>query len=230
MRRGWLLMAIGLLALILCAPAAARAEKEHADAAAKADQKKNADDFHGELGKEGKQIDRNLFGWAMDLGIWTLVVFLVLLFVLSKFAWKPMMQGLEHRERAIHSALHEAQQARDEAAKLRTQFEEQLRQADDRARQVLDEARRAAERTTAEMTADAQKKIQAEHDRLKREMTREYEQARRDIQSQVGQLATLIAGKVIRRQVNHDDHRQLVDEALAELRQTENGRQKTALV
>jgi F0F1-type ATP synthase membrane subunit b/b' len=61
-------------------------------------------------------------------------------------------------------------------------------------------------------------------------MTREYEQARRDIQTHVAQLATLIAGKVIRRQVNHDDHRQLVDEALAELQQTGDGRRQTAVV
>jgi F-type H+-transporting ATPase subunit b len=222
MRCGWLLMAMGLLALTLCLSTAACAENKHDESAVtKAEE---------EFAHEAEGANRDLFGWAMDLGIWTLVVFLLLLFVLSKFAWKPMMQGLEHRERAIHSALHEAQQARDEAAKLRTQFEEQMRLADDRARQVLDKARRDAERSTAEMTADAQKKIQAEHDRLKREMTREYEQARRDIQTQVAQLATLIAGKVIHRQVNHDDHRQLVDEALAELRQTGDGRRQTAVI
>jgi F-type H+-transporting ATPase subunit b len=222
MRCGWLLMATGLLALTLCLSTAARAENKQGESA--------VSKAEGEFAHNTEEVNRDLFGWAMDLGIWTLVVFLVLLFVLGKFAWKPMMQGLEYRERAIHSALHEAQQARDEASQLRTQFEEQLRAADDRARQLLDEARRAAERSTAEMTADAQKKIQADHERLKREMTREYEQARRDIQTQVAQLATLIASKVIRRQVNHDDHRQLVDEALAELRQTGNGRQETALV
>src|SRR5215469_16747811 len=164
MCRGWLLMAIGLLVLTSCVPAAARVENPPHDGGAKAAE----GNLNKELTEESKEVKRDLFGWAMDLGIWTLVIFLVLLFVLGKFAWKPMMQGLEHRERAIHSALHEAQQARDEAAKLRTQFEEQMRLADDRARQVLDEACRSAERTTAEMTADAQKKIQAEHDRLKR--------------------------------------------------------------
>ena len=226
MCRGWLLMAIALLVLTSCAPATARVENPPHDGGGKVAE----DDLGKELTEEGKEVKHDLFGWAMDLGIWTLVIFLVLLFVLGKFAWKPMMQGLEHRERAIHSALHEAQQARDEAAQLRTQFEEQMRLADDRARQVLDEARRAAERSTAEMTADAQKKIQAEHDRLKREMTREYEQARRDIQTQVAQLATLIASKVIRRQVSHDDHRQLVDEALTELRQVGDGRRQGAVV
>jgi F-type H+-transporting ATPase subunit b len=126
--------------------------------------------------------------------------------------------------------LHEAQQAREEAARLRAQLEEQMRKANDQARTLLDEARRAGERTTAEMVAEAHKKIQAEHERLQREMNLAYAQARRDLQSQAAQLATLVASKVIRRQMNHDDHRQLVEEALAELRQTGDGRQQTALV
>jgi F-type H+-transporting ATPase subunit b len=211
-----------LVALALCVPAA-RAQNKHGG-------HKFEGEVTKELSEESKEVQRDLFAWAMDLGIWTLVVFLVLLFVLSKFAWKPMLQGLEHREQAIHSALHEAQQARDEAQRLKSQFEEQMSKANDQARGVLDEARRAAERTTAEMIAAGHKKIQADQERFQREMTLQYEQARRDIQTQVAQLATLVASKVIRRQVNADDQRQLVDEAVAELRQAGNGRRETAVV
>ena len=230
MRRALLLLGIGLIAFVLCAPAAARAEKKHGDAPAKAGEKNGEDGAGKEISGEDKEVSHDLFGWAMDLGIWTLVVFLVLLAVLGKLAWKPMLQGLEHREKAIHAALHEAQQARDEAAQLRTQFESKMREANDQSRAILDEARRAAERTTAEMTAEAHKKLQADQDRFQRELALQAEQARRDLQMQVAQLATLVASKVIRRQMNHDDHRQLIEEALAELRQVGNGRQQTALV
>lgn len=225
MGRGWLLIGLVLMALTLCAPAAVRsADPPHQGGIQKMEK------VEGEVIEHEAPKKRDLFPWAMDLGIWTLGVFLLLLIVLGKFAWKPMLQGLEHRERAIQTALHEAQQAREEAARLRSQFEEQLHKANDQARSILDEARRAAERTTAEMTAEAHKKMQAEHDRLQREMNLAYDQARRDLQTQAAQLATLVAGKVIRRQMNHDDHRQLIDEALAELRQTGDGRQQTALV
>jgi F-type H+-transporting ATPase subunit b len=218
MQRGWLLLGIGLLALALCAPAVTAEDPKHGDG------------VQEELQHEQKAVKHDLFGWAMDLGIWTLVVFLLLVFVLGRFAWKPLLQGLEHRERAIHSALHEAQQARDEAARIRTQLDEQLRRANDQVRAMLDEARRTAERNTAEMTAEAHKKMQAEQERLQRELQLQYEQARRDIQTQVAQLATLVAGKVIRRQISADDHRQLVDEAVAELRQASDGRRETAVV
>ncbi len=222
MHRGWLVLGIVLLAISLCVPAPARAD-EH-DAA------KPTVHSQGDPKDTSDEAEHDLFGWALDLGIWTLVVFLVLLFVLSKFAWKPMLQGLEHREKAIHSALHEAQQAREEANRLKAQFEEQMRKANDQSREILDEARRAAERTTAEMVAEGHKKIQAEQERFQREMQMQYEQARRDIQTQVAHLATLVASKVIRRQVNADDQRQLVDEAVAELRQAGNGRRESAVV
>src|SRR5438067_9652961 len=54
----------------------------------------------------------------LDLAIWTVVVFLILLFVLSKFAWKPMLQGLQKREQDIHSAIEEAHKTREEARRL----------------------------------------------------------------------------------------------------------------
>jgi F-type H+-transporting ATPase subunit b len=216
-------LGIVLVALSLCASVPVRAADEHPP---------TKDAGHTPAGEkaQSEEAEHDLFGWALDLGIWTLVVFLVLLFVLSKFAWKPMLQGLEHREKAIHSALHEAQLAREEANRLKSQFEEQMRKANDQSREILDEARRAAERTTAEMMAEGHKKIQAEQERFQREMSLQYEQARRDIQAQVAHLATLVASKVLRRQVNADDQRQLVDEAVAELRQAGNGRRETAPV
>jgi F-type H+-transporting ATPase subunit b len=221
MYRGLLMFGVALLALVLCVPTSIRASEPEHGGDAKA--------HDAQAGKaHAEEVDHDLFGEATDLGIWTLAVFLVLLFVLSKFAWKPMMQGLEQRERTIHAALHEAQQAREEAERLRLKLEEQMRHADEQARRLLDEARRAAERTTAEMTAEAQKKIQAEQERLQREMNLAYERARRDLQAQVVQLSTLVAGKAIRRQLNHDDQRQLVEETLAELSQSGNGHQRTA--
>jgi F-type H+-transporting ATPase subunit b len=218
MHRGLCLVGIAVFALALFAPAGLQAKHEDPERV-----------MDKELAKEAGEVNRDLFRPAMDLGIWTLVVFLVLLAVLGKFAWKPMMQGLEHRERAIHAALHEAQQAREETARLRAQLEEQMRKANEQARSLLDEARRAGERTTAEMIAEAHKKIQGEQERLQREMNLAYAQARRDLQSEAANLATLVASKVIRRQMNHDDHRHLVEEALAELRHTGDGQQQTAL-
>src|SRR2546423_14993535 len=67
---------------------------------------------------------RNMFERALDLGIWSLVVFAVLFVVLGKYAWGPMLEGLDKRERDIAAAVEEAKKARDEAADLKRQIAE----------------------------------------------------------------------------------------------------------
>jgi F-type H+-transporting ATPase subunit b len=154
---------------------------------------------------------------ALDLTIWTIVVFLVLLFLLSKLAWKPMMEGLEKRERAIAAAVEESHRARAEAAQLRREIQEEHQKAAERIREALDEARRDAQRLKDEMIAQAKTEIQTERDRLYREIGIARDQALHDLWQQTAQLATLISSKAIRRSLTPEDHRALVDEALNEM-------------
>jgi F-type H+-transporting ATPase subunit b len=155
----------------------------------------------------------------IDLGIWTLVVFLLLLFVLSKWAWGPMLEGLKRREENIRSAQEEAQRAREEAQRMREQFQAEINQANEKVRGMMDEARRDAQRASDEMLAKAKAEIQTERDRLHREIDLARDQALQQIWTQAAQLATQVSSKAIRRQLTPEDHRRLVDEALAELGQ-----------
>src|SRR5207302_5294192 len=83
----------------------------------------------------------------LDLAIWTVVVFLVLVFVLSRFAWKPMLAGLKQREDSIRGALAEAAKAREEAHALRTQLQQEMGQAHEKVRAIIEEAKRDAQAT-----------------------------------------------------------------------------------
>ena len=161
----------------------------------------------------------NLLAPRFDLVLWSLVVFVLLLIVLGKFAWGPMLHGLQRREQNIRSAIEEAQKTREEAQKLRVQFEQQLAKAHENVRDILDEGRRAAQQLTEEMTSKARADIQAEQERRRREIEMAKDQALQELWNQSAQLATLISAKAIRRQLNEEDHRRLVDEALAEVRQ-----------
>jgi len=226
MRRSCLVLLVCLAAWAVFSPGRAwsalperTADEEAARAA------RSATGHEEGAGKEGsEQVD--IFGKALDLGIWTIVVFLVLCFVLGRFAWRPMLEGLEQRERRIHSAVEEAQRARDEAQGLRDQLKKEIDRIEDQRRQVLDEARKVGQQTTDEMVSRAKAEIQAERDRAHRQLETARDQALHDIYAQTAQLATLVASKAIRRQLNHDDQRQLVDEALAELREAGNERQR----
>ena len=169
--------------------------------------------------EEGHGGKRNIFELAIDLGVWTVVVFLVLMFILKKYAWGPMLEGLQKREENLHAAVDEARKAREEAAHLRDFLAQERAKIGEEARKVTEQAHRRGEELVAEMQAEARKLIQEDRDRLLREISMAKDQALKQLWDQTAQLATLVSAKAIQRQISPDDHRRLVDEALAELKQ-----------
>jgi F-type H+-transporting ATPase subunit b len=153
-----------------------------------------------------------------DLGLWSLIVFLGLLFILNKVAWKPMLEGLRNREDNIRRALEDAEQAKKETAELRQKLQSEMDKAQEMVRQTIEEGRRDAQRTADDVLAKAKADIQAERERLKREMDLARDQAIKELWEQTAQLATQVSTKAVGREMNLDDHRRLVDEALAEMR------------
>ena len=115
-------------------------------------------------------------------------------------------------------ALAEAQRARTEGQQMRAELQKEMSGAQDKVRQLMEEARRDAQRAKDEMITDARKEIQGERERLQREIGLARDQALQELWTQTAQLATLVSAKAIRRQLNIEDHRRLVDEAIAELR------------
>ncbi len=161
----------------------------------------------------------NLLGLKWDLGLWTLVVFVLLCLILKKTAWGPMLEGLQKREHLILSAIEDAKKARAEADALRQQFQTEMAQAQDRVNAMIEEGRRNAQRTAEEETAKARAVMQEERERMHRELQLAKDQALQELWSQTARLATMISSKAIKRHLNEDDHRRLVDEALTELGQ-----------
>jgi F-type H+-transporting ATPase subunit b len=171
----------------------------------------------GELDLVIREEKPNLLELRWDLGLWTLVVFVLLFFILRKLAWKPILEGLQKREESILKAVEDAQRARDEAQRLRDQLQREVDRAQEKVRDILDEGRRHAQQVTDEMIAKARAEIQAERERLRREIEMARDQALQELWKQAADLATMISAKAIRRQLSAEDHRRLVDEALTEL-------------
>src|SRR5438067_4313574 len=153
-----------------------------------------------------------------DLGIYTLLVFGILLFVLSKYAWPHIATGLKKREEAIIGARDEAQKALQEAQELRTKLQRDQVEAAQRTRAEFEQARKEAEAIVAQ-AREAAAKVAAD---LKAQGERDIEAAKQaamqEIYQQAVELAAMLSAKTIRRQVSADDHRRLLDEALAELK------------
>ncbi|HMO36381.1 MAG TPA: ATP synthase F0 subunit B, partial [Gemmatales bacterium] len=153
-----------------------------------------------------------------DLGLWSIVVFGGLLFILSKTAWPAMLEGLKKREQNISDAISAAETARQEAERTRQELKAEMAKANDNIRAMMDEARKDATVAKEEMLASAKKEIGEERDRLRREIDTARDQALLDIWNQSTQLASMLSSKTIQREIRPEDHKKLFDEALKEMK------------
>ena len=154
-----------------------------------------------------------------DTALWSIVVFVALLFILRKMAWGPMLEGLQKREDSIRSAVEEAKKAREETQRVTAQFQAEMAAKMAEIPKIMEEARREAEQLKETMRADATKANQADRQRLLHDIETARDQALQEILNRTAQLATLISAKAIGRHLSEDDHRRLVDEALDDLAQ-----------
>lgn len=152
---------------------------------------------------------------GIGLIFWTAIAFSILLFILGKFAWKPIMQGLRERERHIDDALHAADKAREEMALLKIDNEKLMREAKEERDDILREARKVRE----SIIEDARKKSNAEADRIieaaKETIENEKMAALTDLKNQIALLSLEIAEKVIREKLSDDPKQQALVERLA---------------
>jgi len=149
-----------------------------------------------------------------DLAIVTLIVFVVLLVVLRKFAWGPIMDGLAKRETAIAADIDAAATGRQEAEKMLSDYQRQLERAGDEVRAMLDNAKKEAESMKQSIIEEANKAAAAEKERATREIEAAKNSAITEIAEHSVNIAFRVASDAVRREVKPEDHRNLVDDAL----------------
>jgi F-type H+-transporting ATPase subunit b len=163
-------------------------------------------------------VDESPLALSADLAIYTFVIFLLLLLVLWKFAWRPISEGLDRREQAIAENIAAAQRSNDEAKKLLAEYELRLNAAQDQVRAILEEARRDAEHTQQEIVAKARADAQAEVQRGRREIETATAQALKQLAETSTTMAIDLAGRIVRTQLSPSDHARLVEEAMTKFR------------
>ena len=154
--------------------------------------------------------------FAGDIGnaIWTLVIFILVVIVLGKFAWGPILNTLQARETFIREALETAKRDRDEAELRRKEYEDRLAQARAEATAIVDEGRRDALVTKQRIEEEAQREADKRLERAKREIQIATETATKELYQLSTRLATEMAGKVIGRELTPQDHERLIAESL----------------
>ena len=150
-----------------------------------------------------------------SLIFWEIVSFGILLWVLYKYAFPPILETMETRERKIRESLEQAERLRIEAERRMQEYEAKLAIASRDAEAVLIQAKERAQR----LLDENEQRLVAEAERVKADAAREIDQERRkaiqEIRNQATDLALLVAEKVVERSLTDADHRRLADEALA---------------
>ncbi len=151
------------------------------------------------------------------LMIWTWVTFFIVLGILARKAWGPMIDALDKRQAGIRTALDAADRARAESEQLATKYEEQLQASRKEAQLVLADARAAAEKMRIELDEAARKKAADLVDKARDQIAVERDRALREIRATVVDLSLSIAGKVVERNLTTKDNLKLVEESLRQV-------------
>jgi F-type H+-transporting ATPase subunit b len=141
--------------------------------------------------------------------------FLILLFVLQRFLFKPVMAMLDERSQKIRESVEAAERARQESARADQARDEALREARRQADEIVNRATQEGQRIVAEARERAQEEAQGIINRAEQEAAAERLQAMQELRAQVADLAVMAAGRVIRRSLDDQAHRDLVTEFLA---------------
>ena len=153
----------------------------------------------------------------LGLMVWTIVCFLITLFVLKRYAFGPIQKMIDDRRERIRHALEEADKAREEARNLLEEHRKLIGQARSQSEEILAEARQVAdaqrERVRTETEVDRQRRLEE----TRRQIEQATQQAIGEIRDEVGKLSVAAAEKITRKSLDTADQRRLIDEALAEL-------------
>ena len=158
------------------------------------------------------QFDTHFFS---SLIFWEIISFAILLFILAKYAFPPILHTLDERERKIRESIESAERRSAEAERRMAEYEAKMKASQKEAEEMIAQAKARAQ----QMKEDNERQLSADAERIKATAAREIEQERRkavdDVRRYAGELALQVAGKVLERSLTDADHKRLADESLA---------------
>ena len=151
------------------------------------------------------------------LFVWTILTFLILVALLARFAWRPLLQALERRQATIVQSLEDAQRARQELERLQRESTQIMAQARAEAESMLARSRSDAEALREELKQKARTEAAAIVKNAERQIQFETARAIQQIRHEAVDLSVAIASKILRRQVTREDNEALIQEALKQV-------------
>jgi len=153
----------------------------------------------------------------LGLMIWTLLVFLFTMWVLSKLAFPRIQEALDKRANAIRESIDQAEKTRVEADKILEEYRARLKEAREQADDIVARARKAADSAKSQATEEGREKREELLAAARRDIEAETRRSLERIRREVADLTVLTTEKVARKSLTDEDHRKLIDEALSEV-------------
>ena len=169
---------------------------------------------HGSTPNPLVQLDPGLF-------IWTIITFLVLCSVLAKFAWKPLLNALESREKDIQSSIEDAKKAKNELEQLNEEAEKIIAEARTEAQEIRSEARASAEKVKADIRSKAEEDVKKIKEEANAQIQVEKDKAISEIRQEVVTLTMSVAEKVIGKNLSTEDNQEMIEQSIMDLRKHE---------
>lgn len=152
---------------------------------------------------------------------WTLVAqvisFLLLVYILRRFAWNPLMNMMEERRDFIESNIAQAEKERQQAEQIKREYQEEMRKARHEAQEVIAKATKLSEERSAEIMVEAHNEAEKIRKSALADIERERDLAIIQVKAQVADLSVSVAEKIIRKNLNAKDQEQLIEQFIQEV-------------
>ena len=216
--RRWSLTVLCLVAaaLVLAAPVAVATRAAAQDVPVVDSHDPHVDDAHADAAHAGDEAHAPGPLLSLDPGsaIWNLLIFLVVLFVLAKFVWPPVLHGLQAREQKIRGDLEGAERANAEARTLLGEYQRKLDQTHTEVQAMLAEARRDAQQAHQKIVDDAKVEAERQRTRAVADIENAKKVALSELADQTSEMAIALARQVVGRELNPQDHADLIRQSL----------------
>jgi len=159
----------------------------------------------------------NLLNPDTGLIIWTIVSFAVLVLLLSKVAWKPLIKALKDREDGIRKAIDDASSAKTSADQIKAQYEGELTKAQEKAAGFIAQAQAESQKLREQMLKDAEAEARRLMEQTKRQLEEEKLKLSRELKQEVANLSVRVAEKLLRHSMNAKEQESLVSGFLKDL-------------
>lgn len=160
-------------------------------------------------GEKGGLLDIN-----PGLIFWTITTFLILLFILKRIAWKPILQALAEREENIRASLEKAEQARREAELILQENSKRLAEAEEQARKIINEGREYSNKIRTEILEKANQEAKRMIDLAQQEIERKKEEALDELREVVSELSIQAAEKILEKSIDKEENKKIVEKLI----------------